>query len=517
MDVYRKIENCFLINGCLVSDKEATDNSLMFISENINNLDKLEKFVDYIYGFKEGHKRLLSKILIQTSSTLLSNIAPETILAYKIIYSKIAKIISEIKSLSHDFELELNSTFLVAVSLDPAYFISNYSLFSDFIEINSLTFFFRYLCDHPVPSKEILETTILRYRETHGLHSKFIQFSSKAITMENNFLCAANSNHAQLNTLYCLKEFNSSLPILDNTNYSGGGFFIYWDSFGIVVDPGYNFLHHFFSKGFGVNSIDLILITHSHDDHCADLDTIYSLLSKYNSRNTNKHQILTFCSLNTYNKFNYINSPYSKQVLFPLLKNERKCDQANDILSERKFPFKIQSHLAFHNEYPLLGDSSLGVSIELNSEGYHRTILFSGDTAYNSELLNDYCVKTDISILNIGKVEENTNGYYHKHLGINGCIEILQHYILSGKSPSIALISEFGIEMTNHRVQIVDLIIKFLLKYNINLSSLPFSIFPSDNTLEISLTDLKLSSSDILKKDHTLVSCCEVNSKLFYR
>ena len=84
--------------------------------------------------------------------------------------------------------------------------------------------------------------------------------------------------------LYILQRWNSFTPILstDKAPSKGGGYFISTGNRGIVFDPGFNFIQNFRNAGMSFNDIDYIFITHAHNDHTTDLESILSLLHDYN-------------------------------------------------------------------------------------------------------------------------------------------------------------------------------------------------------------------------------------------
>ncbi|MDZ4196392.1 MAG: MBL fold metallo-hydrolase, partial [Candidatus Izemoplasmatales bacterium] len=84
---------------------------------------------------------------------------------------------------------------------------------------------------------------------------------------------------------YSFRRWNSYTPILSEygDDSVGGGFFILTQGKGIVIDPGLNFLQNFRSKSeFSFDNIDAVVISHAHNDHTADLESILTLLYKYN-------------------------------------------------------------------------------------------------------------------------------------------------------------------------------------------------------------------------------------------
>ncbi|MDR0461165.1 MAG: tetratricopeptide repeat protein, partial [Nitrososphaerota archaeon] len=84
---------------------------------------------------------------------------------------------------------------------------------------------------------------------------------------------------------WVLRRWNSYTPILNskvNSSSKGGGYFFKTKDCGIVIDPGFNFIENFTLKKFLFREIDHIFITHAHNDHTADLESLLTLLYKHN-------------------------------------------------------------------------------------------------------------------------------------------------------------------------------------------------------------------------------------------
>jgi tetratricopeptide (TPR) repeat protein len=91
--------------------------------------------------------------------------------------------------------------------------------------------------------------------------------------------------------LCILQHWNSYTPIIsEQINHTaggsykstGGGYFIQTGSSGIVIDPGFDFIKNFKKAGFSFNDIDHVFITHAHNDHTTDLESLITLLHNYN-------------------------------------------------------------------------------------------------------------------------------------------------------------------------------------------------------------------------------------------
>jgi len=108
--------------------------------------------------------------------------------------------------------------------------------------------------------------------------------------------------------LMFLRKWNSYTPAIPAYQKIsvGGGYFIWHGGKGIVIDPGYNFLENFYRAGGSICDIDIIIITHSHDDHTIQLEQLNSLLIKYNDeipKGGKKKAIHFYWSLSTFKKF----------------------------------------------------------------------------------------------------------------------------------------------------------------------------------------------------------------------
>jgi tetratricopeptide (TPR) repeat protein len=85
--------------------------------------------------------------------------------------------------------------------------------------------------------------------------------------------------------LVCLRRYSSFFPFLPRPSAfgaPGGGYFVQVhdesDPFGIVVDPGPNFLDNLYRCGYSLDDLHMIVVTHDHADHLASLDALLSLI-----------------------------------------------------------------------------------------------------------------------------------------------------------------------------------------------------------------------------------------------
>ena len=93
-------------------------------------------------------------------------------------------------------------------------------------------------------------------------------------------------NYSTSPCLHILQRWNSYTPILKDSKApsKGGGYYIDTGRKGIVIDPGFDFIQNFRDAGFYLNDIDYIFISHAHNDHSADLESLTTLLHDYNEK-----------------------------------------------------------------------------------------------------------------------------------------------------------------------------------------------------------------------------------------
>ncbi len=86
--------------------------------------------------------------------------------------------------------------------------------------------------------------------------------------------------------LLVLRDWGSYTPLLPSTREQsssasqegGGGCFLRYGRLGIVIDPGYDFIEHFFAAGLKPSDVTHIIVTHDHYDHASSLGPLLNLL-----------------------------------------------------------------------------------------------------------------------------------------------------------------------------------------------------------------------------------------------
>lgn len=272
------------------------------------------------------------------------------------------------------------------------------------------------------------------------------------------------------NQLTILKEFGSFTPLFGNAK--GGGYFLILDGNGIIIDPGYNFLTNFLDNGFHIGDIDAVIVTHAHDDHCADLEPLVTFMyQQYKNGYWPEKKVKFFLNKSSYDKYKWLregNRPYFQ--LAEMLKPGKKINVPGGKLIPKRAKHKEEGYK----------NSAVGLVFETKG----GTIVFSGDTGWSKELEERYrpFKECRLLVLHIGSIIESEKRFlqegtkarclYRSHLGIIGVckfINLLQ--------PQQTIISEFGEEFKGLCDELVDIINKHLtfkcevgyLGYQINL------------------------------------------------
>ncbi|MBM3236438.1 MBL fold metallo-hydrolase [Candidatus Poribacteria bacterium] len=294
--------------------------------------------------------------------------------------------------------------------------------------------------------------------ENHRLE-EFLKPENSAAMKEGNFLMI-------------LRRWNSYTPaMVERPEVSrGGGYFLVWNGKGLVIDPGFNFLHNFRERGFLLHDIDAILITHAHIDHCVDLESLMTLLYEYNERRCKNGEPTKTFQL-------FMNSTAMKKcagwlsLLPTLYENVPAGSNAKEIELARVHPMEPGDTKLFPcNGSPVLkfkitrckhkevtgSGYATGLIVELIEGGnVVSTVIFTGDTGWEDNIQQQYVNGCDLLVAHLGGIQsqEIFGQPYKYHLGFIGIVRMIQNI-----TPKMVVISEFGEELATTRSRIVDMI-----------------------------------------------------------
>lgn len=318
-----------------------------------------------------------------------------------------------------------------------------------------------------------------------------ISKETKDIYNKYHYKSPIHDNRSLDNRFVVLRETSSSVclvPGIDGDDHRGGGYFFKWNGFGVVIDPGFDFLRNFHDAGFHIKDINLVLVSHNHPDHNQDLKSLDTLFYEMDKRyEDRKYEYLLLCDKNTSDSIDLDEANYREKIY---------CDP-NNIFSEesrsfdlrengkRKLPFKIQFFGVKHCQ------SSIGFSIEC-FKNFRKTntpalkIGYTGDCEYETDLKDklgecDLLVanmsQPDLTELNMDQPEEGNWKQKNWHLGYWGTIGLIKDVQAKWN-----IVGEFWEGLGDARFEMVDAIRK---RTGCN------NILPADRGLEIDLPEWK--------------------------
>jgi phosphoribosyl 1,2-cyclic phosphodiesterase len=234
----------------------------------------------------------------------------------------------------------------------------------------------------------------------------------------------------------------------------GGGYVLFLNEIGIVIDPGYLFMKIFQRMSYNHRNINYVIITHDHYDHCSDLDAILDATRENPTPVEIYSTHLTVESQNQYlttDKFRYEEVSYGYEL---------------DISST---DFNIIFNRAYHWEVSkgqkVIGDP-IGITL-IRKSVKEKILSISGDTEYHDDLINDY-TDSKILIAHIGSITKSD-----KHLLYDGT-----HKLIEQVHPEFSLISEFDFKDFNSKNSRIETVQKLSKSLNtcVLASDIGFSI-----------------------------------------
>jgi ribonuclease BN (tRNA processing enzyme) len=359
----------------------------------------------------------------------------------------------------------------------------------------------------------------------------------KEFIREGRRLEAHESPHPPRPMLHVLQHWNSYTPIIPEPSYAidmmqsgfvptsgldtrfdtsrGGGYFIDTGTVGIAIDPGFDFIKNLKERGFHFSDIDYVLISHAHNDHTTDLESLLTLLNRYNkdimgdqyssefSNTVYSHLLSRFykkskadfkqlcerffaarqkklhllMTLSTFKKFSTILDLYENSNSYKVIPIGRDTDEIHfdSPYSTRVYaePVRLTATTVRAKHDDLLSDAeSVGFAFEFDD----CCLLYTGDTGFNEMINNEYSNLMEnafrayhnnkentetgnkrqlVLLAHIGgfKPDERNDSLYrpYKPYYDNHLGRLGLTHMVSVVKPSLCLVSEFGDEFRGRR------------------------------------------------------------------
>lgn len=281
-----------------------------------------------------------------------------------------------------------------------------------------------------------------------------------------------------------LKRWNSFTPSLPSKPRSlGGGYFMVLGGKGIVIDPGYDFIHNLGQAGFSMNDIDAIAITHLHVDHAEDLENLLLLIFERQKRTGNTSRTLKILATpptldrirNRVRSLSPDPDEMWKFIKWVRLHHDKQTDLfPRNPIARVKIKATPALHMIKEKDLERLKgvpDPSSGLRFSVarrrskeNPDPHPFEIGLTSDTRWDPSLpeaLNG----CDVVIAHLGEVystDIDASGYIRdarsirasrNHLGLSGVYTLMREM---EKPPRLLLLGEFGEEVGPNRVRVAD-------------------------------------------------------------
>ena len=340
--------------------------------------------------------------------------------------------------------------------------------------------------DKNIPSKEvifresdlsgIMGVITAIYEKSGEKIDDFFRAMEKAKEERKQFLSPETRLENDKSLFLVLRKWNSYTPIIPSSGDEsvGGGYFLFHNGKGTVIDPGYNFIENFYKAGGRITDINNVILTHAHNDHTIDFESILTLIHQYNKENNFPKESKDYKKINIYlntgcfMKFSGLldlrGAEYLASVKILNVDSEFTVDEG----------FYLKILPAYHDEL-ITKNYAVGLKFILTKGKEKRTILLTSDTGLypqrkndsgemiadsgGSEIWEKYNLekeKINLLIVHIGSIkreefssieflkkkEDLEKMIYPNHLGIIGTARIIQMI-----KPNLAVVSEFGEEL----------------------------------------------------------------------
>jgi glyoxylase-like metal-dependent hydrolase (beta-lactamase superfamily II) len=195
-----------------------------------------------------------------------------------------------------------------------------------------------------------------------------------------DFVAPCSSFDPGQSVLLVLREWNSYTPAVPAADKEdrGGRYFLWHLAQGIVIDPGYDFIEHFFRARGRVHDIHHVVVSHSHHDHTADLESILTLIHEYNDRPTKPgKQIRLYLSQDAYRKHAGLPDLWRPSISDVVVLNRGDPDNPQVVTLYKGATLTVLR--AYHDDEVTQG-CAVGLGLELQTVAGLRRLVFTCDT-----------------------------------------------------------------------------------------------------------------------------------------
>jgi tetratricopeptide (TPR) repeat protein len=246
-----------------------------------------------------------------------------------------------------------------------------------------------------------------------------------------------------------VKENFSSLSLdhfflTERSRKASGGFYLRWNSKGIVINPGRHFLRHFHEQGLHICDIDYVIVTQENPEAYADIKEIHDLASQINKIGLEAKPIHYYLNQKAYQELAQALKPTYKQARNTLHSLDLFIDSAE--LEKVELNHEICLHYFALSSDPR-GPNHLGIRLDLR-DAQGKEIYFgyvSGATS--APMAAQHLKQCDVIVGGFGN--SNDEGNHAESLGYFGSLALMQE-----ATPRLFLCTEFGGREGDTRIEI---------------------------------------------------------------
>jgi hypothetical protein len=268
----------------------------------------------------------------------------------------------------------------------------------------------------------------------------------------------------------------------DNSTHTGGGYFLWWQDWGLVIDPGLGFGGAYRAAGFVPRNICAVAATHHHIDHTGEMLPILTCVFEMNQEQSApadaKSQVDFLLAPGAFDAFAgvvaYVPGVRSVQLLRP--------KESIELALPGNATATVVAVKAKHRDLTGREDAAIGLRIDLASaDGKRCSVGLSGDTRLVEETADAFR-DVDLMIVHIGSIYKSDLGATPSpsdllpsiletvkhpnlprppeppswHLGFSGTAELLRQIKKHSKEgwDPLVLVSEWGEELEPDRSEI---------------------------------------------------------------
>lgn len=250
----------------------------------------------------------------------------------------------------------------------------------------------------------------------------------------------------------------------------GGGYFLRWGNWGLVIDPGLGFGQSFCDAGFVPRDIDAVAVTHHHIDHTGDMLPLTTCLFEMQEESPSDPPAVDFyLAPGAFSAFSGLlaHAPGVNSVTLLRPGEEAACGRGRRRVVLRA----VEAH---HRDLTGHTGAAIGLVIELrDAGGLTCRVGLTGDTRYSEGLARQFrgC---HLLVLHVGSAYRrdlydpeslsthgpaaSTDTGQEGHLGLSGAVQLLRDIREQGRRMPLAVLSEWGEELDEARLEICDFV-----------------------------------------------------------